>query len=406
MIQQVIDQSGIIHLFKGKQTEPIKLIIGEILKAEIMDILPTGNIQIKIDNRILNAQPQRQLPLNKGDTVYLKVEKLLPDGTIPLRVLSTSEALQLEKTIANITQEISDKIFKFIEAIFTDKGQQVIQSKQFSALQHDEPSYLNLIKAILSLPVEDVLNTEKVTLLKKIMATFSNSSSTLESIKELINLVENKSNQSLFKEQSALLNAILVSSDEPAEKLKKAVLNSGVLLETKLKQALSDPVKIESIKEDLKVILNNITTEAKSHGMQDVVDKAQQILRQIDGYQVLSKTFQSFFTFLPIFWKDVEGGNIAFKSFKRQGKDYHTVFITLQIKEESLSFIITMINRSFFVSFSGAPETMQVIKSYENDLKQRFQRQGMILGGVNYVEKVEELLKQWNIKDGLISVTV
>lgn len=65
-----------------------------------------------------------------------------------------------------------------------------------------------------------------------------------------------------------------------------------------------------------------------------------------------------------------------------------------------------MINRSFFVSFSGAPETMQVIKSYENDLKQRFQRQGMILGGVNYVEKVEELLKQWNIKDGLISVTV
>jgi len=65
-----------------------------------------------------------------------------------------------------------------------------------------------------------------------------------------------------------------------------------------------------------------------------------------------------------------------------------------------------MINRSFFVSFSGAPETMQVIKSYENDLKQRFQQQGMILGGVNYVEKVEELLKQWNIKDGLISVTV
>jgi len=53
------------------------------------------------------------------------------------------------------------------------------------------------------------------------MATFSNSSSTLESIKELINLVENKSNQSLFKGQSALLNAILVSSDEPVEKLKK-----------------------------------------------------------------------------------------------------------------------------------------------------------------------------------------
>lgn len=68
-----------------------------------------------------------------------------------------------------------------------------------------------------------------------------------------------------------------------------------MLLETKLKQALSDPVKIESIKEDLKVILNNITTEAKSHGMQDVVDKAQQILRQIDGYQVLYKNISVVF---------------------------------------------------------------------------------------------------------------
>jgi len=33
-----------------------------------------------------------------------------------------------------------------------------------------------------------------------------------------------------------------------------------------------------------------------------------------------------------------------------------------------------------------------------NDLKQRFQQQGMILGGVNYVEKVEEHFKQWNIR--------
>jgi hypothetical protein len=30
----------------------------------------------------------------------------------------------------------------------------------------------------------------------------------------------------------------------------------------------------------------------------------------------------------------------------------------------------------------------------------------MNIGGINYVTKIEELIKQWNIKEGLISVNV
>lgn len=408
MIQPIIDQSGIIHIFKGKQTSPIKLVIGEILTADIMDIFPTGTIQIKINNRVLNAQTQRPLPLNKGDTVYVKVEKPLSDGTITLRILSTNEVQQVQRNLSNAEQEISEKFFKLIKDIFVQPSQQDIYKKQIPDTQLDEKSHLNLIKTLFSLPLEKISDTEKASLLQKLIEVFSNRNSTVENLQEFISFLENKSE---FKELTAQLKNLLISdTDITPEKMKQALLNSGPAFEAKLKQALSEgyaeDANLENIKEDLKSVLNNIINSARTKGIEEVVDKAQQILRQIDGYQVLSKTYQSFFTFLPVFWKDIEGGNFAFKSFKRQGKEYHTVFVTLKIKkEETLSFVVTMINKSFFISFSGDSEIMQVIKNHEKNLKERFHQIGLALGGINYITKIEELIKQWSIKEGLISVT-
>lgn len=130
MIQPIIDSSGVIHIFKGKQAEPIKLVVGEILTAEIMDIFPTGTMQLKINNRIINAQPQRELPLNKGDTVMVKVEKPLEEGIIPLRVLSASEAKEVQKAMIQAETEISDQIFKLIESLFSNNPNSIKETKQ------------------------------------------------------------------------------------------------------------------------------------------------------------------------------------------------------------------------------------------------------------------------------------
>jgi len=390
MIQPIIDSSGVIHIFKGKQTEPIKLVIGEILTAEIMDIFSTGTIQLKLKDRIINAQPQRELPLNKGDTVMVKVENPLSDGTIPLRVLSTSEAEEFQKATRKAEAEISDKIFKLIESLFSKGSTKQIQTQT------------DTIK-VLTLP--DLSETQKNVLMQKIIDVIFSYKKTTENLQDLIQLLE-KNN---FPEKDVLqLKNIIISNHEEltAEKLKNSLLNTGVSFESKIKQALSDSFKIEQIKEDLKVILNNILKQAKTEVMEEVADKAQQILRQIEGYQVLSRTYDSFFTFLPLFWNEVEGGNIAYKSFKRQGKEYHTVFVSLDFKKERLSFVVTMINRSFFISFSGASELMSIIKENEEILKKRFYERGMLLGAINYVSKTEELLKQWNIKEGSVSLTV
>lgn len=395
MIQPIIDSSGVIHIFKGKQAEPIKLVIGEILTAEIMDIFPTGTIQLKINNRVINAQPQRELPLNKGDTVMVKVEKPLEDGIIPLRVLSASESEEVQKAMIQAESEISDQIFKLIESLFSNNPNSIKETKQ----------QMDILKTIFSFPTENLSETQKTVLMNKIIDVIFSQQDTSENLHELIKLLE----QNDFpKEQISQLKSLIITTHEEItpEKLKQTLLNSGVSFEAKMKQALFDSAKIEQIKEDLKVILNQIIKQAKSQSIEEVALKAEQLLRQIDGYQILSKTYQSFFTFLPLLWQDIEGGNIAYKSFKREGKEYHTVFVTLNFKEEYLSFIVTMINKSFFISFSGQPELLSCFKDRESILRERFQDKGMLLGGISYVSKTEELIKQWNIKEGTVSLTV
>lgn len=396
MIQPIIDPSGVIHIFKGKNAEPIKLVIGEILTAEIMDIFPSGTVQLKIDNRIINAQPQRELPLNRGDTVMVKVEKPLEDGTIPLRVLTTAESEEIKTSLINFDRELADKLLKLIDSLFLKSSTQSEQTKQ---------SQMALLENTLSLPTEHLSESSKVDLMQKIIDLVFSRNTVTNNLLELLALIE----QNNFPEEqiSHLKSLIITSTDElGSEKLKEILLNSGVSFEAKMKSLLSEPVRMEQIKHDMKVVLQTIVEEAKAKGSEDIIFKAENLLKQIEGYQVLSKTYQGFFTFLPLFWQEIDGGNMAYKSLKRQGKEYHSVFITLNFKEDTLSFVTTMINKTFFISFSGKPEIVSSIRENESLLRNRFKEKGMILGSINYVNKVDELVRQWNIKEGSISVTV
>ncbi len=391
-----IDSSGIIHIFKGKQTEPIKLVVGEILTAEIMDIFPTGNVQVKINNRIINAQPQREMPLARGDTILVKVEKPLEDGTIPLRILSSSEVEKLNRPLMEIERNVSEKILKLIESIFTQKapGERELKAPQ-----------AELIKNLLSLPLESLSEAEKTALMKKLIDIFSSNPSTSKNIQELINLLEVKN---FSKDNIVQLKNLIIDNHEDLnpEKLKQTLLNTGISFEAKIKQTIETFVKIENLREDLKVILHNIARQANEKGLEGISEKVHQILRQIEGYQILSKTYDSFFTFLPFHWKELEGGNLAYKTFKRSDKEYHTVFINLNFKDEPLSFVVTMINKNLFVSFSGQSNILDLISENEEELKDRFQKAGLFLSGINYVSKSEELLRQWNIKEGIINLSV
>lgn len=397
MIQPIIDSSGFIHIFKGKQTEPIKLMIGEILEAEILDIFSTGTLQLRINNRVINAQPQRELPLNKGDTVLLKVEKPFQDGTIPLRLISPTEIDEIK--IPKIQNEKSaiEKILNLIENLFSGKKMLTEEANQF---------IINTIKTVLTIPTEAISDDNKEALLEKIINSLFSKATTLKNFNELIKLIEKYdfTSETVEKLKNLLITA---ERDINPEKIREALLNSGVSLEAKLKAVFNNMSKTEEIRVDLKALLYIISKEAKLKGFEEIALKAESIIRQIEVYQVLSKTYQSFFTFLPIYWSEIEGGDFAFKSLRRQGKEYYSVFVSLNFKEDGfLCFVVTLINKNFYVSFSGNEQFLGVIKNYEKELREQFKLRGMQLNGIKYFERVEELVKIWNIGEGKVSIKV
>lgn len=112
----------------------------------------------------------------------------------------------------------------------------------------------SIIDSSLSFPIENISETQKTVLMQKIIDLSLYRQSNSKNLQELIKLLEQNN---FTKEHIAQLkNLIIASHDElTAEKLKEVILNSGV--EAKIKQTLSEVIKIEQIHQDLKAILNN-----------------------------------------------------------------------------------------------------------------------------------------------------
>lgn len=425
MIQPLQDSSGVIHIFKGKQAEPIKLIIGEILTAEIIDLFSTGTIQIKIKDRILNAQMQREIPLNRGDTVFVKVEKPLPDGAIPLRVLSRAEAESLKQQIQQSQREIPQRLLQLLSSVFQEttvakeggvENQSATSSSERGNLQRavtaterelkiTDSDFLETLRTALSSQVERLPEQLKEALVKRVIEFLSQTKTTAQSLNEFIEVAE--SNPELRQEVGKLKELLLNSPELDAQKLKRVIAQTGVLFEAKLRGFLNEPIKIVTLKDDLKALLHRVIQITEGDSSSPIKERAESLLRQIESYQVISKNFQSLFTFLPFFSAQVEGGHIGFKSLRREGKDFHTVFVSLRFGEDNpLSFVVTMINRSIFVSFSAKEELLELIRAREEELRECFMRSQLNLSGVSYHRKIDDLIKQWSIKEGVVSLTV
>jgi len=135
------------------------------------------------------------------------------------------------------------------------------------------------------------------------------------------------------------------SSNITAEQIKQSVLNSGILFETKLKQN-----KKFQISEDLKGNLLKILHTFEKEGDKDNAEKVKELIKEIEIYQLLSKTTNSIFTFLPLLWSDLKDSNIAFKKGKKENQFFCKIFLDFQEKGKLITLIM-MFNKEFYISF-------------------------------------------------------
>ncbi|MFN3479489.1 MAG: flagellar hook-length control protein FliK [Thermodesulfovibrionales bacterium] len=326
---------------------------GEVVKAEVINLLPSGDINIRIKGKLLSVKSE--ISLDIGQIMTLKVKELSGDGFLRLQIIG-SESVNAKESLTERIQSILQNMDKAISGNI--KGYARRFDKLLSELSKaipEDPS---------ALPIETRFRVVNL-LLKAIKK------------EEGIRMFSSESEILGLKHIEELLRP---SAESRGLTLKELLENTGILFETRLKKILEDG-KLEegllrSLREDLKANLLRLAEESE-------IDKG---IAKIETFQALSKVTDSFFTFLPIIWKELKDGDISFKK-RGDGRGEKTFTCRLNLNLEGygeLAVMITLQNKNFFVSFAVENQGLQkLIEQNRELLYDSFAGTGLNLKAIN-----------------------
>jgi hypothetical protein len=412
---------GMITVIKpvGK---PIPLSVGEIVKGDVMDILPAGGVTLKIKGSFITARTD--MPMQKDTQVMLKVLGT-SDSPNELRLQFLGEAGNLQESGSNKSEALG----RFLQA-FSGANAKSLSSDMIEGLLKTLPSDVNAMPKDLKLQLQVLLQDS-------LKATGQDMQTRLDSLlKDLQGLVKN----------DALLQGLKLSISVSVDKLlsdgmKGLLRDSGVALEAKLK-AMSDMVNLatqepsdeiegsaaavsknvlqsavgqaqtaaenKAIENDLKANLLRMR-EALTSNMQNVADRdmtatksalsgTDAMLKDIETLQLLSKTTQSYFSFLPVSWQELRDGDISFKE-NQGGSSHNNSFsckVNLDLKESGkMAVLVLSYNSQFYVSFRPESDKLKaLLTEHIGRLDEQFKEKGLTLKAARVLEKDDKEIEQ------------
>ena len=441
----------------------ISLKLGEIVKAEVMDILPSGGVTLKIKGDFITAKTE--VPLEKGAVAFFKVTDLPAEGKdlklqfmgytpesakkqeMPLPSYSLKES-PIPKLIQELTNSLTD-----IKKGIASGGEKA--DANIVKLQNINSEILKALPTdINSLPKE--IRTQLQNLLQaSLKATGEGIQTRLEGfIKQLPEGIKNHPLvQNLTKDLTVSIEKLLQTP------MKSVLQDTGVALEAKLKAIVemfqqmehSESLKTEAGRQEEVTILpqgkDTVTHESKQPQMQPdissikkdlkagllqlkqlVVEDGKETLkgfstadltptqresavRVIDGlikdietFQVLSKTTDSFYTFLPISWQELKDGEVSFKRGRSDARGMsYSCRVNLDLERfGKLSVMIMMYNKEFLVSFRAENSGFQaVLNNNAKELQDSFIARGLNLKAVNVLDGNDTSLEQFERLESL-----
>lgn len=444
----------------------ISLKLGEIVKAEVMDILPAGGVTLKIKGDFITAKTE--VSLEKGTVAFFKVTDLPAEGKdlklqfmgytpesvreqeMPLPSFNLKES-PIPKLIQELTNSLSDiknsaasgkeadslssklkninsEILKALPSDINSLPKEVrvqlqnllqaslkvtgesIQTKLDKFISQLPESIKNhhlvqnltkdlivSIEKLLQTPMKSVLQDTGVVLeakLKAIVEMFQQMQH-LESLKsETGDPRESKILGSGSQEKAVVLHqgkdAVTYESEKPLQHdmtVIKRDLKAGLL---QLKQ-----VFMEQGEETIKNLFTHDLTAAQKESAVRIIDG---IIKDIETFQVLSKTTDSFYTFLPINWQELKDGEVSFKRGRSDAKGMsYSCRINLDLERfGKLSVIVMMYNKEFLVSFRAENTEFQaVLNNNAKELQNSFIARGLNLKAVNVLDSNDSFLEQF-----------
>ncbi|MCX8030808.1 MAG: flagellar hook-length control protein FliK [Thermodesulfovibrionales bacterium] len=443
---------SIIH----SSNKAISFNLGDIIKGQILDILPSNKVLIKVKDNIFTATSQ--ISLQKGKVALFKVitlasehsniklqfltyEKLIPN-------LKEKHALDNEDVI--ILRKLINQLSKVInQYLKTDNLKDEINGKILSInreILKAFPSDINSIPQEIRIQLQNLIH-------KKLQSAEQGIS---QSLYDLVQQIPDG-----IEELDYLKNALFLNMDRLKHNyLKNTILNTGILYETKLKlianlltkisqiqnqqQTLSEPEKLReiiknssnqetllfleknlvNIKKDIKPILlklkNLLSDTAKAeyalsliHKTSDdlrdeLIKKINFLIKDIELYQTLSKITESFYTFLPLTWQNLKHSELHFSKSKKTTKNpSYSCKINLQLEGIGrVSTLISMSNYEFAVFFKTENNTfLSLLNTNSAELYNAFTVAGLKLKSVNFLDAEQTIEQIEQIQDkGIIDI--
>ncbi len=305
-ISSVSQAGAAVKLFlKGEPALLFK--VGEVLRAEVLDILSDDTVSIRLKNEVIEAKTS--LPLQKGATLLLQVEAL--ENGVKLKWVGAPPE---ENSIKNVV----------LAALNHLKG---------ARLTGEEiKSFVELINR-LPAPVKESGLLD----LNRFFAEMKNL--TGETLKEALQssgvFFETKLRTLTVK---LLANGLASGTPNELEKLINSDLK-GILL--KIKNNLDGAAMEEALKEG----------NVKPGAVNATIDK---LLNQIEHQQLISRLNETFQPFIPLIWKELKEGELIFKETYEGAEGERDYSVTIYLDLERIGKLVTHIlmqGGSFYLRF-------------------------------------------------------
>ena len=426
---------------------PLKL--GELVKAEVMDLLPTGGVTLKIKGSFITAQTT--VPLEKGAEAFFKVTSLPTDGKeLKLQFMGyMDEALKgeepqlpsfnlKESALPKLIQDLTDSLAglkKFITsgekadtqtAKLQDLNSQILKAlpsdinslpkemrAQLQTLLHTSlkitgesiqtrlDNFINrLPDGIKSHPIVENIRKELMVSIEKLLQTpiksvLQDTGVALEAkLKAIASLLQQMEQPEEYSAEAHKTGRAEVKTSEPPS-LRAFEFSASIKNDLKAGLLQMKELLTGEGKEAVKNVLTQDLTPAQREGAVRVIDG---LLKDIETFQVLSKTTDSFYTFLPVSWRELKDGEISFKRGRSDAKGMsYSCKVSLDLERfGKLDIMLMMYNREFFVSFRAENAAFQVVlNNNANELDDSFKTRGMNLKAVKFLDKNDAALEQF-----------
>ncbi len=344
-IPQISDRTLTLFI-KGRPA--LTLTAGELLKAKVVEIRPSGNVVVNIKGHLIDAKTE--IPLTKGNNLLVQVE-------------TAASEIRLKVIGAEITSP--ERISTFLLSLTNRAGITKTAIKEF----------VRLLEIFKNLP---------------------------EPVRKA--LPETESLKGLFPSLRALSGGALKESIESTgilleTKLKISALKS-LTDEITGKQMIKDRAEAtESIfSRDLKAILLRIRESLKNEETVKILKNyhiqpeelnahVERLLRNIEYHQIQSRLNDTLQLFLPFLWERLKDGELIFrKESARTLKDStYSCYIKLDLGSLGrLTTAVMLMSGKCYVRFlSDNQSLLNKIKQHSPALKEALESAGLKLGNIN-----------------------